>query len=247
MRSLACTLAVLCGVLNAHAGVVYHDIPDLALSAHPGYSLDLNGDGQPDLFFNAINNCTTPDPTVLCFRRWEAFAVGESAVVSNPTYTIGLNAGDPIGPAGPYLSPVGAPSVLTEGDWYFDGSAWSSFGLTGPWSDTNASMFFGLKFKAADGTHYAWLRLVNDSASGNLVLTDFAYESSPDTPILAGAGLCPADFNGDGFLDIFDFSDFVTCFEGDVCPLGTSADFNADGFADIFDFSDFVEAFEKGC
>ena len=56
-----------------------------------------------------------------------------------------------------------------------------------------------------------------------------------------------ADFNNDGFLDIFDFNDFITCFEGGECPTGSSADFNGDGFADIFDFNDFVTAFEQGC
>ena len=58
---------------------------------------------------------------------------------------------------------------------------------------------------------------------------------------------CPADFNGDGFADFFDFDDFVTCFESGTCPDGASADFNNDGFADFFDFDDFVTAFEAGC
>lgn len=58
---------------------------------------------------------------------------------------------------------------------------------------------------------------------------------------------CPADFNGDGFVDIFDYDDFVTCFEGDACPPGKTADFNGDGFPDIFDYDDFVLAFETGC
>ena len=58
---------------------------------------------------------------------------------------------------------------------------------------------------------------------------------------------CPADFNADGFIDIFDFTDFVTCFEGDACPPGKTADFNNDGFPDIFDFTDFIDAFEAGC
>ena len=58
---------------------------------------------------------------------------------------------------------------------------------------------------------------------------------------------CAADFNADGFVDFFDFNDFVSCFEGDACPPGKTADFNNDGFADFFDFNDFVDAFEKGC
>jgi hypothetical protein len=58
---------------------------------------------------------------------------------------------------------------------------------------------------------------------------------------------CPTDFNGDGFLDFFDYDDFVTCFESGSCPPWRSADFNGDGFVDFFDYDAFVEAFEAGC
>ena len=59
--------------------------------------------------------------------------------------------------------------------------------------------------------------------------------------------LCAADFNGDGFVDFFDFNDFVTCFEGDGCPEGRNADYDGDGTVDIFDFNAFVSDFEVGC
>lgn len=55
--------------------------------------------------------------------------------------------------------------------------------------------------------------------------------------------LCPADFNGDGFVDFFDYDSFVIAFEvGDLF-----ADFNGDGFTDFFDYDDYVTAFETGC
>ncbi len=57
-------------------------------------------------------------------------------------------------------------------------------------------------------------------------------------------GGCPADFNGDQFVDFFDYLDFVTAFE---TGGGLEADFNGDGFVDFFDYSDFVAAFEVGC
>jgi hypothetical protein len=47
-------------------------------------------------------------------------------------------------------------------------------------------------------------------------------------------------------LDFFDYSDFVACFETEVCGGGTS-DFNRDGFVDFLDYGDFVDAFEAGC
>ena len=59
--------------------------------------------------------------------------------------------------------------------------------------------------------------------------------------------VCPADFNGDGFLDFFDYDDFVNCFESGNCPPGKTADYNGDGFADFFDYDAFVGGFEAGC
>ncbi len=58
---------------------------------------------------------------------------------------------------------------------------------------------------------------------------------------------CTADFNGDGFVDFFDYDDFVSCFEGGRCPPGRTADVNGDAFVDFFDYDDFVQVFEVGC
>jgi hypothetical protein len=58
---------------------------------------------------------------------------------------------------------------------------------------------------------------------------------------------CTADFNNDGFVDFFDFDDYVNCFETGNCPPGRTADINLDDFVDFFDFDAFVEAFESGC
>ncbi len=61
--------------------------------------------------------------------------------------------------------------------------------------------------------------------------------------VVVTVGGCAADFNQDGFVDFFDFDDFVVAFEAGA----PSSDFNQDGFVDFFDFDDFVEAFELGC
>jgi hypothetical protein len=54
---------------------------------------------------------------------------------------------------------------------------------------------------------------------------------------------CPADFNGDGSIDFFDYLDFVNAY-----TAGTAnADFNGDGSIDFFDYLDFVNAFSSGC
>ncbi len=68
-----------------------------------------------------------------------------------------------------------------------------------------------------------------------------------NAPYPACAIPCPADFNGDGAVDFFDYDDFVMCFEGGACPPGKSADFNNDTAVDFFDYDAFVVAFETGC
>jgi len=55
--------------------------------------------------------------------------------------------------------------------------------------------------------------------------------------------LCEADLNGDGELDFFDVSLFLTLFgKGDL-----AADFTGDGELDFFDVSAFLAAFSEGC
>jgi hypothetical protein len=55
--------------------------------------------------------------------------------------------------------------------------------------------------------------------------------------------LCPADCNGDGALNIFDF----LCFQGKVTTGDPGADCNGDGSINIFDFLCFQGLVTKGC
>lgn len=86
------------------------------------------------------------------------------------------------------------------------------------------------------GTHHLYVSLgvsigINQSGS-----------QFSDVLLTVGAA-CPADFNGDGFIDGFDYDEYVDAFEtGDM-----AADTNGDGFLDGFDYDDFVTIFELGC
>jgi len=54
---------------------------------------------------------------------------------------------------------------------------------------------------------------------------------------------CPADLTGDGTLDFFDISAFLTAFSAN----DPAADFTSDGIFDFFDISAFLQAFTAGC
>ncbi|MEK6702028.1 MAG: GC-type dockerin domain-anchored protein [Planctomycetota bacterium] len=79
------------------------------------------------------------------------------------------------------------------------------------------------------------IEITGRSLVGPLVLTNLVFE--PLTPA------CPADFDGDGTVDFFDYDAFVTAFESGA----PGADFDADGTIDFFDYDAFVNAFEAGC
>lgn len=55
--------------------------------------------------------------------------------------------------------------------------------------------------------------------------------------------VCPADLTGDGNLDFFDVSSFLTLYNAQ----DPAADFNGDGNFDFFDVSAFLGAFNAGC
>ena len=54
---------------------------------------------------------------------------------------------------------------------------------------------------------------------------------------------CAADLNGDGALDFFDVSAFLTAYNA----MDPVADFNGDGSYDFFDVSAFLSAYNAGC
>ena len=60
---------------------------------------------------------------------------------------------------------------------------------------------------------------------------------------LGDGGCCPADLNGDGSLDFFDVSAFLTAFGNEE----SIADWNGDGAFDFFDVSGFLASFGAGC
>ncbi len=54
---------------------------------------------------------------------------------------------------------------------------------------------------------------------------------------------CPADVNGDGFVNALDYDEFAGAFE----EGSPDADFNGDGFVNALDYDEFAGAFEGGC
>jgi hypothetical protein len=114
----------------------------------------------------------------------------------------------------------------------------------------------GVFSDAAGGGFNGHTITMNTATPGNKAGTITIASDDPDQParvvtvlgtVEEPAPACPADFNGDGFLDFFDYDDYVLCYEENVCPDGKTADHNGDGFVDFFDYDDFVLDYETGC
>jgi hypothetical protein len=96
------------------------------------------------------------------------------------------------------------------------------------------------------GTHALRIEFFEREGNAGLI----ASVQSPSMPkqvipasMLVRPAPCTPDFNGDGFLDFFDYDAFVIAYEGGA----PDADYNGDGFIDFFDYDDFVGDYELGC
>ncbi|HCT43632.1 MAG TPA: hypothetical protein DF699_00295, partial [Phycisphaerales bacterium] len=69
------------------------------------------------------------------------------------------------------------------------------------------------------------------------------FDVSVDNFSISREAGCEVDFDGNGSLDFFDVSAFISAF----ASQDPAADLNADRAFDFFDVSQFVSAFSAGC
>ena len=143
-------------------------------------------------------------------------------------------AGNPVGSQGALIN----PNILSGYVWC-ENVGYLSLGDGSP---ANGSAYANL-----NGTDFGVNLLGDDRLAGLAWGENIGWINLDDPTHYVGTS-CPADFNCDGFLDFFDYDDYVTTYEGGTPPAcRTSADFNGDGFVDFFDYDDFVAMFEAGC
>ncbi|MFC2111003.1 T9SS type A sorting domain-containing protein [Bacteroidota bacterium] len=89
-------------------------------------------------------------------------------------YPMALNAADSIGPS--------------SGNWTTTQSAYLNLndnGSAGNWINVT-DKFLGLKYKNGNNWYYGWVRLDIDAAPNQLVIKDYAYQSTANLAIVAG-------------------------------------------------------------
>lgn len=174
---------------DVSAQVIYTNIdPDENIGLSGQLQLDINDDGSIDIGFDAY---LAQSSTYSYWQGWSTFTEGEyfylsnfSAVVgtpSNPNLAANLQPGDIIGESAIWN---------TNNEINFAGlnlNTYSYVEIIDGWNKQNN--YIGVKFQAAGQTHYGWVRLSIDNLSNNvaelpkLIIQDYAYEATPNTPI----------------------------------------------------------------
>jgi hypothetical protein len=179
---------------NAEAKVVYTPAHQ-KLPLNATFALDVNADGNPDFNFFASSFLGGALRRETYTFNSDAGLTVIGAVESNQVWGTGedvsaLSAGVKIGGNGGNGKFAASHDIMgfvaaTDGEAPF---------YYGPWAPQKGNVkdrYVGLKFVINGETHYGWARFnvqVRQPLEGNLqaILTGYAYETVPNTPIMAG-------------------------------------------------------------
>jgi hypothetical protein len=157
---------------SAEARVVYTPAYHL-IGKNAHYRLDLNHDGITDFTFVNSYGCNFD----YCFDVLNANAAAGNGVVGNRgflsiPYAFVLRPGSGVGPKKPFSGQLMASSNM---------------GTLGRWLNVNGG-YLGLRFDINGTIHYGWARLNVHLTNGvfEALLTGYAYETTPNKPIIAG-------------------------------------------------------------
>lgn len=196
--ALAGSMTAVVGAVNAQ--VVYTDVnPDLVLNS-AGTTLgtvDFNNDGTVDIAFIAATTSWTQ--TVGGYNAridWDGVQAGfgssananngwMGSATSSGQAVAGLSSGVQIGSGGSFFQAngtVGAGLYVS-----YPSSTSFNFPTTQGAVSGGSEAFIGVRFDISGATHYGWIRVEMSADSKSMTIKDYAYESTADTPIMAGS------------------------------------------------------------
>lgn len=181
------SVSVLALASPAAAGIVF--TPAHVVLTYGDFSIDLNHDGVTDFLLIDNGRYKTMFTTSCTFCGQYLNVEGSGEVVARNNRVSALVAGAVIGSTDSFQNAT-RPGLLMA-------SAFNSnftYRLAGEFANTT-HRYLGLKFQIKGETHFGWARLAVVRAGFHVfprvpfvtaVVTGYAYESAPDTPILAG-------------------------------------------------------------
>ena len=162
------------------AQIVYNDIdPDASYDTDVTFELDVDGDGTVDFVFGAgTGGANTQGRVVMSATNATQNAVlgQDAAYFTNSAIgsAFNLDEGTEIGGADDLFFPVGVLASIYQNTPYYN--------------FTGEDGIVGFRFVAGAGTtHFGWARISGASDALSGTISEYAFESTPDTPIIAGA------------------------------------------------------------
>ncbi|MBI1178901.1 PEP-CTERM sorting domain-containing protein [bacterium] len=172
---------------RAQGSIVYHGPVDVLLISSGAesytYGIDMNEDGTEDFVFRAFNSfgvySTTGGLTVGVPKG--GFDLGNWSIPLSDGFSIGPILEDPL-----------QWTASQQGMFDWIGATLhirNTSGSSGYWNPPPGSLliaYVGTEFMLADGAHYGWIRVQVAGIGNGGIIKDWAYNSIPGQPILAG-------------------------------------------------------------
>jgi hypothetical protein len=174
----------------SQASIVYFSGPAFTFQSvqnePPAATLDLDQDGNVDFIFQfGYFICTADVPTSACSAPFYVLPSGTNRMLARSSQATVLPFGAGIGPNAPTNSGWTRPDQSVTVESYFLSPRYGTRGYGGPLTDKGVG-YLGVRFYAADGLHYGWVRMVRAGPDFGPTVMDWAYETQPDTAVAAG-------------------------------------------------------------
>lgn len=182
------------GIKNNPLGstIIYKDLnPDSVITCNSAYSLDLNNDGIDDFIIKTVCYNVKCDARIACGI---GIINAANAVPAN-----GSNNGINYTMSPDYAASLDSLTIIdSSSNWSYNTiPALSMYALSscrcgnyysyGPWYiHGNVDRYTGLKLVKGGNAYYGWVRLNANTNPVKLIVKDYAYNSSPNQPIIAG-------------------------------------------------------------
>lgn len=174
----------------SQASIVYFSGPAFTFQSvenePPASALDLDQDGSVDFIFQfGYFICTADVPTSGCSAPFYVMPSGTNAMLSRFSQATVLPSGASIGQAAPTNAAWTRPDQVATVESYFISQRYATRGYAGALTDKGVG-YLGVRFYAADGLHYGWVRVVRAGPDFGPTVVDWAYETRTDTAVAAG-------------------------------------------------------------
>ncbi|PCJ28806.1 MAG: hypothetical protein COA97_00240 [Flavobacteriales bacterium] len=190
LKYMSASAAVLATGASATGQIIYTDVIPDAVVAGQGLSvnIDVNNDLTDDFIAAVVGNTTVNAAVAVPFATGTACAGGNvqneimGTMPSNYDYVSRLSLNDPISATGPWM---GTNCVQGTMGYYVIANGSSPYSEN--WNNGVTDGYMGLKFESGGNIYYGWARFDVSADQLTLTLKDYAYESTPNTMIPAGA------------------------------------------------------------